>query len=317
MLFVAARLPRSRCWPTTASRSCSPPGSTFGFALQTFIIVGGVLRVIPLTGITLPFVSYGGSSVVANFVLLALLLLVSNRANAQTREGAREQADHAPRRRRRSACSSRSIVATTYWQAWAAPATSPTGRTTQIQRVAQFTIKRGEITPATARRLARQPREEGRRPDALLPRVPAARARGPRRRLLDAGALPRRARALDERLPDRLEREPLDRARHRRSTSSRARRSRATTSRSTLNPQAQRAALERARQRAAARSSRSSRRPGRCCVMASSPTYDPNLVESHFGRVDAAHAPTASGRDALLNRADRRASTRPARPSRS
>jgi cell division protein FtsW (lipid II flippase) len=58
-------------------------GLTFGFALQTFIIVGGVLRVIPLTGITLPFVSYGGSSVVANFILLALLLLVSNRANAQ------------------------------------------------------------------------------------------------------------------------------------------------------------------------------------------------------------------------------------------
>jgi cell division protein FtsW (lipid II flippase) len=57
-------------------------GLTFGFALQAFIIVGGVLRVIPLTGITLPFVSYGGSSVVANFILLALLLLVSNRANA-------------------------------------------------------------------------------------------------------------------------------------------------------------------------------------------------------------------------------------------
>jgi cell division protein FtsW (lipid II flippase) len=57
-------------------------GLTFGFALQTFIIVGGVLRVVPLTGITLPFVSYGGTSIVANFVLLALLLLVSNRANA-------------------------------------------------------------------------------------------------------------------------------------------------------------------------------------------------------------------------------------------
>jgi cell division protein FtsW (lipid II flippase) len=57
-------------------------GLTFGFALQTFIILGGILRLIPLTGITLPFVSYGGSSVVANFVLLAGLLLVSSRANA-------------------------------------------------------------------------------------------------------------------------------------------------------------------------------------------------------------------------------------------
>jgi cell division protein FtsW (lipid II flippase) len=57
-------------------------GLTFGFALQTFIIVGGVLRLVPLTGITMPFVSYGGSSVVANFVMLALLLLVSNRAVA-------------------------------------------------------------------------------------------------------------------------------------------------------------------------------------------------------------------------------------------
>jgi cell division protein FtsW (lipid II flippase) len=57
-------------------------GLTFGFALQTFIIVGGILRLIPLTGITLPFVSYGGSSVVANFVLLAGLLLVSHRANS-------------------------------------------------------------------------------------------------------------------------------------------------------------------------------------------------------------------------------------------
>jgi cell division protein FtsW (lipid II flippase) len=58
-------------------------GLTFSFALQTFIIVGGIVRLIPLTGITLPFVSYGGSSVVANFILLALLLLVSNRANRE------------------------------------------------------------------------------------------------------------------------------------------------------------------------------------------------------------------------------------------
>ena len=57
-------------------------GLTFGFALQTFVIVGGVLRALPLTGITLPFVSYGGTSIVANFLLLAGLLLVSNRANS-------------------------------------------------------------------------------------------------------------------------------------------------------------------------------------------------------------------------------------------
>ena len=55
-------------------------GLSFGFALQTFIIVGGVLRIVPLTGITLPFVSYGGTSIVANFVMLALLMLVSHRA---------------------------------------------------------------------------------------------------------------------------------------------------------------------------------------------------------------------------------------------
>jgi cell division protein FtsW (lipid II flippase) len=81
MLFAARGL-RIAMLADDGLSKLAAAGLTFGFALQTFIIVGGILRLIPLTGITLPFVSYGGSSVVANFILLAGLLLISNRANA-------------------------------------------------------------------------------------------------------------------------------------------------------------------------------------------------------------------------------------------
>ncbi len=62
-------------------------GMTLMFAVQTFIIVGGVIKMIPLTGITLPFVSYGGTSIVVNLLSLGVIQAISAKEERRTGGG--------------------------------------------------------------------------------------------------------------------------------------------------------------------------------------------------------------------------------------
>ncbi len=62
-------------------------GLTTVLGLQAIIIMGGAIKMIPLTGITLPFISYGGSSIITNFVIIGLLLRISaQRGNGNTQK---------------------------------------------------------------------------------------------------------------------------------------------------------------------------------------------------------------------------------------
>lgn len=63
-------------------------GLGFSIALQVFIVVGGVTRVIPLTGLTTPWLAYGGSSMIANWIIVGLLLRVSDQARRSAQEAA-------------------------------------------------------------------------------------------------------------------------------------------------------------------------------------------------------------------------------------
>jgi cell division protein FtsW (lipid II flippase) len=77
--LLVARAARAATLARDSFQALLAAGIGLLFGLQSFIIIGGNVKLIPLTGVTLPFVSYGGSSLLASFVLLALLLRVSER----------------------------------------------------------------------------------------------------------------------------------------------------------------------------------------------------------------------------------------------
>lgn len=79
-LLLVARGLRAALTSTDVFGKLLASGFSFVFALQIFAIIGGVTRLLPLTGLTTPFMSQGGSSLVANWLIVAILLLISHQA---------------------------------------------------------------------------------------------------------------------------------------------------------------------------------------------------------------------------------------------
>ncbi len=261
------------------------------FALQVFVIVGGVTRVIPLTGVTLPFVSYGGSSIMANFILLALLLIVSDKAR---RPAAGSNGRRAPVNKPVGRLFVLVVVLfavlvgfTSRWTVFDAQALreNPANHRILLQ---EERIKRGVIRAADGTALAVLAPD---RAGPLRAPLPDRTTSSPTRSASSRST----AGASASRTPTTTRCRAARRRRSARSRGCSARRTRATTSRRRSRRPARRRPT-RGSTAARARSSRSTSTRGAVRVMAATPSYDPNDPKnaSTFNRATQGRYPPGS-----------------------
>ncbi|HEX3459519.1 MAG TPA: FtsW/RodA/SpoVE family cell cycle protein [Acidimicrobiales bacterium] len=99
LLIVGAGLRTAQSAKSEFSKLAAT-GLTVIIGFQAFFIIGGVVRLLPLTGITLPFVSYGGSALIANYVLIALLMRISDEGATSVDADEKEQFEKTEEARR-------------------------------------------------------------------------------------------------------------------------------------------------------------------------------------------------------------------------